>query len=715
MPNNDNNNRKKPTDTKVKHDWGSFGDSDDLSSPDDSNLPSSPNKPDDAQDNRSGNAPDFRHSSRANTRAKTGNITPGDTMRDFLNRIDRNQDDEISDDEAARRAGYSNDDEVIPDQPEADIVVHTAADVPAVIANAMQAAGVQDPEWHTINNLPAYMQRAIRGMGRKLFGMMTRTDLEDIQTIANVEGQGPNSPAELNAVLGWLRDNAEDLGEVEVGHGQAIPGYNPSVREYRTNDVRFHVVMDQMGKYIYAWPERDSKNQDNNRALPGNTPRLRESEMKQISLAEQIRTLANRLDEQELYAKWNKSLLESLSLNESTLSVLIGDSPGGQALTTWVHKGFGISNTADFEEITKGVADRLYLRQFKEYEDQVVVVQCTGGVVAFKPHEEFYKQRRADPKFGPEHDFRGDTTTLYTIVGFRKDQRVDNLLLPDPKLADMKEKGVKQSTQQLQAALDTAKEQIERRRATVLNQSAPPTVFKITRGGQPFKNDPNDNFFDRIKEVLGQITRVLVSSQSFSGIPKKDVKGFVKGEYQPGIVPAPTGDEDEDHYISGPYTGDRTRVKGSIERDKTASRAANRPGEIANPNANATDIEALTLVFKRVRPVLHKLGNQALEIIKRRMTNMTTGGNFEGATKAAQAATKIQGFLRQIDTQGEIDFADPRFNEFRRQVQNAISRKATDSGLGSGTELIRTAAEGGYVELKPILDAFRDMLIGVGT
>ena len=700
---------KKPTDTRTRRDWSEFNDFDDLTGSSDSNLPSAPSKKPEADHKGAKDAPDLKRSSAANTRAKTGNITPGDTMRDYLNRINLDQTDEIDDAEAARRAGRDPETRE-PIQPENEVVVRNASDVPAVIANAIQAAGMQNPEWHTINNLPAYMQRAIRGMGRQVFGMMTRTKLEDIQTIANVQGQGPNSDQELRAVLGWLRDNAEDLGEVEVSHGQAVPGYNPEVREFRTNDVRFHVVQDPMGKYIYAWPEKDAKNSSRGaEQLPGHRPRLRESEMKQLSLAEQIRALTNKLDEQEQLASWNKMLLEDLALDESTLSSLIGGSPGGQALTTWVHKGFGISNTADFEEITKDVAGRLYLRQFKEYEDQVVVVQCQTGSVAFKPHEEFYKARRADPKFGPGHDFKGDTTTLYTVVGFKNDQRVDNLLIPDPKLADMKEPGVKKSSEEMQADLETAQEKVAKQRATMLNPNAPPTVFKITRGGQPFKADPNDNFFDRIKSVLGPVTRVLVSSQSFQKIPKKDVKGFVKGEYKPGIVPAP-GEGDEEHYISGPYTGERTRVKGAIEREKMAGRAANK--EVAKGPANET--EALTATFKRVRPVMGKLGNQALDIIKRRMTAQMGGGNFAAAQKAASAAEKIQNFLTQIDTQGAIDFNDARYRNLGYQLKSAIYRKAQEQG-STVKDVVYSAATGDYTDLKVVLDAVRDMLIGVGT
>jgi hypothetical protein len=364
--------------------------------------------------------------SRDATQNRLRNMSPSDTMRDYMSRINP-------------EAGATEPE--LPDTPQTELVLRTASDLPAVIGSAMQAAGVQSPEWHHVRNLPGYQDRNTRGMGRSVFSMFTSTPIENIQTIANVEGQGPNTDAELRAVAGWLRDNAEDLGDVELDHGMAIPGYKPDVKEYRAHGIRFHVVRDPMGQYIYAYPDTDARlsgpaaGQGQGRLRGGrNTPRLGEStqgeNMKLIgrpTLFEQLKW-----DEEINAILREAAAIEEVELDESTLSKKIGKQKGGQRLVQWLHRRHKLANEADL--VPAPFSERLLWKEFKSNPDNFVIVSAVGGVAGVKPHEEFIKKRTAEfAKKGRTYNPSGDSTLPYQIIAFTDDgEQVDPNLLRQP-------------------------------------------------------------------------------------------------------------------------------------------------------------------------------------------------------------------------------------------------------------------------------------------
>jgi hypothetical protein len=198
--------------------------------------------------------PELRKSSQANTRAKTAGLsTP--RMGDLLSRM-RDIDADPEDD----WAGF--------DEPEPNIAVRVDTEnLPAVAGQKLQAAGVQNPEFHKVSNLPGNMQRAIRSLGKQLFRSMTRTPTEDIWMIANLGGQGPNSSAEVNAVANWVRKTGEDLGPGDIDFDTSIPGYNANIHQYTAGGIRWLLVQDEFGNYIYSWPENQS-------VTPHNAPEL---------------------------------------------------------------------------------------------------------------------------------------------------------------------------------------------------------------------------------------------------------------------------------------------------------------------------------------------------------------------------------------------------------------------------------------------------------
>lgn len=140
--------------------------------------------------------------------------------------------------------------------------------VPAIISTAIantssevSDASTVNPEWHQVKNLPGYMSKQIRVLGRETFKPFTKTKIEDISVLANLGGQGPNSNREIQAVSKWLKENGTEIGDAHLDYGSTMPGYTAETISYTASGVRFLLVMDAMGHYIYAWPETDSVNQ----------------------------------------------------------------------------------------------------------------------------------------------------------------------------------------------------------------------------------------------------------------------------------------------------------------------------------------------------------------------------------------------------------------------------------------------------------------------
>lgn len=163
------------------------------------------------------------------------------------------EDDDIDDATAARIAGRQalDTDTVEPEPPQPTYEL-------ANIVRDIAAAGTVSPEFRTVAQLPGYMANAIRKIGRTVFKTYTTTPIEDIDVLANVQGQGPNSQREMNAVAGWARNNAtldQQTSEAATADfGNVIPGYTPKIQVYDAGGTAFMVVRDDMGDYIYSWP-----------------------------------------------------------------------------------------------------------------------------------------------------------------------------------------------------------------------------------------------------------------------------------------------------------------------------------------------------------------------------------------------------------------------------------------------------------------------------
>ena len=189
---------------------------------------------------------ELKKASQADTLRATAGITPSERMRDLMSRM-RDIDVDPED------AGYPD------EEPTTEIVPRVDTEnLPVVAKKALAAAGTVTPTFHQVANLPGNMSRAIRTMGKQLFRLFTTTPTENIYMIGNVAGQGPNSPREMNAVGGYLRDKGDNLGVGDLDFDAVLPGYHADVNQFKAGGIRWLVVRDEFGEYIYAWPEGDS-------------------------------------------------------------------------------------------------------------------------------------------------------------------------------------------------------------------------------------------------------------------------------------------------------------------------------------------------------------------------------------------------------------------------------------------------------------------------
>lgn len=629
-------------------------------------------------------SPELKKSSAADTRAKTAQITPTDDMRAMLNRMqDIDTSDEIDDDEAARRSGRMTPNmdageirRVIPEYPNLPSTIRNDL---ATINQELDASGMVYPEWHTIANLPGYMSRAIRAMGRGSFKMFTNTDLEEIVTIANVNGQGPNSDRELNAVAGWLKAHGEDMGEVTIDYSRVMPGYKPKVREFRLGDTRFHFVIDQFGKYIYAYPEKDAVSYGNEDKLgySGDSDELERDEygalikkisesgnnMNSTSINEHIRNLVNKLEtiqEFKTDEELNREIMESLGfsgeeLDEanirkvrdpetkrmtwksteeqpySTLDKMIGTVPGGKQMVAYVHKMkdlWGLDADASWGSLpARGNGKDVAWTQFKDHPDKFIIVIGDKGVAAIKPSEEQIRNNEAKARAkGKEYNPARDNTLKYQVKAYTAKGAVPNQLIADP---------------------------------TREPDDEYPMLHR-GRGGLPTRRDVRnpENIFDRLIDVIGFPSKIAYA-------------------------------------------------QGAVPREKRKERAAAK---------SATTIAPGTVddVKEKIKPIFQRLVQQTLGRIAPQIGRLSQAGNYDQANNLAQSGQRLQALLAALDADNiNWDNTYGPLGDFHRIVIASVNSLADGMSPEEKKELISGLASGKAAYLGDLLGELRTKLFKI--
>jgi hypothetical protein len=202
-----------------------------------------------------------KKAARSKTRSAAMNANmshPGaaDAMHSMMN---HGIEDEISDEQARRNAGYEDD---IGEEP----IIPNNENLPAIVNKDIAlSGGTVNPEWHQVKNLPGYMLNAIRAGGRQVFNQFTNTPIEDIQMICTIPGM--NSEHEVKAVMNWVRTNGVPADSAEMTFGGDVKA---DVRLWNTEQFSFLLVKDFMGYYVYSWVSKYGIHvgQDKKKMLP---------------------------------------------------------------------------------------------------------------------------------------------------------------------------------------------------------------------------------------------------------------------------------------------------------------------------------------------------------------------------------------------------------------------------------------------------------------
>ena len=131
--------------------------------------------------------------------------------------------------------------------------------LPQEIRNDLRTHGEVNARFHSVENLPGYLDDAIRMMGQKVFASLTATPINEINVLANLGDQGPNEQRELNAVAGMVNAYGSRRGDYEMKFDRILPGYEADIRVYEYKDQIFCLVKDFAGSYIYSWPVENKK------------------------------------------------------------------------------------------------------------------------------------------------------------------------------------------------------------------------------------------------------------------------------------------------------------------------------------------------------------------------------------------------------------------------------------------------------------------------
>ena len=190
----------------------------------------------------------------------TDAMSPADSMRNMMSKINIRPGDNMDPDEIDTDEMYPDMEPEISQSNSIPVAPITPADVPAVIHReiAMTDPHAVNPAWHAVSNLPGNMSQAVLALGNVLFGPFTNTPAGDIVTIANLSGQGPNTAREVRSVGAWVQEHGQLVDSSSIQVDSAAPGYHAEVKQYTVNGIRFKLVNDQFGDYIYAWPDTDS-------------------------------------------------------------------------------------------------------------------------------------------------------------------------------------------------------------------------------------------------------------------------------------------------------------------------------------------------------------------------------------------------------------------------------------------------------------------------
>ena len=110
-------------------------------------------------------------------------------------------------------------------------------------------------KYQQVKDLPPYVKNPVKALSRHLFGVLTNTDIDKVQVLANVKNKGPNSETELGAAYKWLRMS----GRQDHALIKDLQHHIHGLKLYNTEGITHLVVHNNAGVFIFSWPSLDNK------------------------------------------------------------------------------------------------------------------------------------------------------------------------------------------------------------------------------------------------------------------------------------------------------------------------------------------------------------------------------------------------------------------------------------------------------------------------
>lgn len=127
----------------------------------------------------------------------------------------------------------------------------TPENLPAVISTAITLTDdMIIPQWHKVQNLPAFCAQQVRALGRQIFKEYTDIPVDDIQTCTTLT----NDVREVQAMMAWIKKNGVRNDEMKYDFNDLMPGYHADVQNWDAEGYSFLLVRDHSGHYVYGWP-----------------------------------------------------------------------------------------------------------------------------------------------------------------------------------------------------------------------------------------------------------------------------------------------------------------------------------------------------------------------------------------------------------------------------------------------------------------------------